>query len=262
MLYSECRGSASASASISGDSTLAHASLVARGLAVVACVAWFDESCFAGEGSDPGRGAEFVEDATDVVSTVASAEARRIGVGRTLFPHRQPPTKETPQLQGFRSLRVPSAVAVSVTWRASWLRPELVPGVEIGEVLPTVDAPAVLELEDDAAVNIQALAGSRPAVVMHGDHAALVICEHVPQLGPEGSVRSLPIAAELGKDCLAALVVAGEGASPRRVPRGALVEGLSERLHVGGVEGLVRASDECGVRVLRDRGDHRSSLVA
>ena len=37
-------------------------------------------------------------------------------------------------------------------------------------------------------------------------------------------------------------MVASERASPRRVPRGALVEELGERLHVGRVEGLVTAS--------------------
>jgi len=31
--------------------------------------------------------------------------------------------------------------------------PELIPGVEIVEVLPAVDYPAILELEDDAVAN-------------------------------------------------------------------------------------------------------------
>src|SRR6266567_2968590 len=57
-------------------------------------------------------------------------------------------------------------------------------------------------------------------IVMYGDHAALVSCKHVPQFGPEGRSRILPIPAELGKDRLAALAVTSEDASARRVPRG------------------------------------------
>ena len=101
-------------------------------------------------------------------------------------------------------------------------------------MLPTGRTPAVFDIEDDAA--IQALAGSRPAVVMHGNHSALVICKHVTQFGPEGSVRILPIPAELGEDRLAALAVASEDASARRVPGGVL-EDLGEGLDVGLVEG-------------------------
>jgi len=59
------------------------------------------------------------------------------------------------------------------------LRPELVPRVEVVKVLPTVSNPAVLELKDDAAINIQALAASLRAVVMSADHAPLIICKHV-----------------------------------------------------------------------------------
>src|SRR5207249_1150916 len=110
------------------------------------------------------------------------------------------PRSETPQSRGFDDLLwPPSASAVGVRARAR-LRPELVHGVEVEDVLPAVDEPAVPDLEDDAAVDIKALAGSRSAVVVDGDDAALVVCEHVPQLGTE--------------------------ASPRRAPRGALVEDL------------------------------------
>src|SRR3954447_6975594 len=42
------------------------------------------------------------------------------------------------------------------------LRPELVPGVEVLEVLPAISYPAVLELEDDAVGNVQVLAVSVP----------------------------------------------------------------------------------------------------
>src|SRR3990172_1316917 len=138
-----------------------------------------------------------------------------------------------------------------VWWQptAAGLRPELVPIVEVEKVLPTASTPAVLELEDDAAVGIQALAYSLPAVVMKADHAPAIICKHVPQFGLEGASRLLPQPAEVGKDRLAALVVASERAPPRRVPRGALVEDLGERLHVGRVEGLVTAADDLGVPV-------------
>ena len=54
------------------------------------------------------------------------------------------------------------------------LRPELVPSVEVEKVLPTVNNPAVLELEDDAAANIQVLAVPLRAVVMNADHAAVI----------------------------------------------------------------------------------------
>ena len=113
-------------------------------------------------------------------------------------------------------------------------------------MLATVHNPAVLELEDDAAVNIQALAVSHPTVVMNADHAAVIICKDVPQFGLEGAFRLLPIPGELGKDRVSAHVVASDGASPRRVPRGVLVEELSKCLHVGRVEGMVTAADEPG----------------
>ena len=57
------------------------------------------------------------------------------------------------------------------------LRPELVPGVEVAEVLRTLGDPAVLELEDEAAVNSQVLAVSLRAVVMNADHPPVIICK-------------------------------------------------------------------------------------
>jgi hypothetical protein len=42
----------------------------------------------------------------------------------------------------------------------TWLGPELVPGVEVLEVLPAVGHPAVFELEDDAVGDIEVLAVS------------------------------------------------------------------------------------------------------
>ena len=66
-------------------------------------------------------------------------------------------------------------------------------------MLPTVSNPAVLELEDEAAINIQVLAASLPAVVMNADHATVITLEQVLQLGLEGPSRLLPQPAEVGK---------------------------------------------------------------
>jgi hypothetical protein len=52
-------------------------------------------------------------------------------------------------------------------------------------MLPALGYPAILELDDDAAVNIQALAASLTAVVMNGDDAAVTISSQVLQIGPE-----------------------------------------------------------------------------
>jgi hypothetical protein len=57
------------------------------------------------------------------------------------------------------------------------LRREFVPGVGVvEEVLPTGDDPAVLDLEDDAAVYIKALALAVAAVVMDVNHDVLSCC--------------------------------------------------------------------------------------
>jgi hypothetical protein len=59
-------------------------------------------------------------------------------------------------------------------------------------VLPTLGHPAVLELEDEATVNSQVLAVSLRVVVVNADHAAVIICKQVLQLGLEGPSRLLP----------------------------------------------------------------------
>lgn len=59
------------------------------------------------------------------------------------------------------------------------LPPELVPGVEVVEVFPTVNNPAVLELKDDAAANIQPLAVPLRGVAMNADHPAVITLEHL-----------------------------------------------------------------------------------
>ena len=68
------------------------------------------------------------------------------------------------------------------------LRPELLPGVEVVEVLPAVGYPAILYFEDEAAGDIQPLAVPRRAVVMNADHAAIVSREHALQCGLELSL--------------------------------------------------------------------------
>ena len=55
------------------------------------------------------------------------------------------------------------------------LRPELLPRVKVVEVLPAARHPAIPELEDDAAVDIEVLAVAHPAVVVDADDAAVVI---------------------------------------------------------------------------------------
>src|SRR3970040_93452 len=59
------------------------------------------------------------------------------------------PTNETPASAG---------VPILVDGAGRALRPELVPVVEVVEVLATGDHAAVLDLEDDAAVGVQLLA--------------------------------------------------------------------------------------------------------
>ena len=64
-------------------------------------------------------------------------------------------------------------------------------------MLPTVSNPAVLDLEDEAAVNVQVLAFSLRAVVMNADHVAVIIGKHVPEFGPEGA-EAPKLAEQLG----------------------------------------------------------------
>src|SRR5437899_722573 len=133
------------------------------------------------------------------------------------------------------------------------LGPELVPSVEVVKVLPTVNNPAVLELEDNAVAHIQVLAVSLGGAALHADHSVLIICKHVLQVGPEGATCLLPQLAEVGKGRVAAVVVVSEAAPPRQVPHGALVEEFGERVHVCRVEGLVGAPHDRGVLI----GSHR-----
>ena len=69
------------------------------------------------------------------------------------------------------------------------LRPELVPGVKVVEVLPTADNPAVLDLEDDAATHIEAMAVPFPAVMVNACHLAVITLEYLLQRGLERTSR-------------------------------------------------------------------------
>src|SRR5215216_696372 len=121
------------------------------------------------------------------------------------------------------------------------LRPELVPSVEVVKVLPTVNDPAVLELEDNAVGHVQVLAVAIPGAVLEADHVAVVICCQVPQLGPERAVRLLCELAEILQDRVGALIVVGVLALAREMPHGVPVEDLVERVQVARVEGVVGA---------------------
>jgi hypothetical protein len=70
-------------------------------------------------------------------------------------------------------------------------------------VLPTVGNPAVLDLEDDPAANVQVLAVPLSAVVTNANHAAVITRKQVLQRGLERASRLSPVPAELGKGRLA-----------------------------------------------------------
>src|SRR5436190_4685931 len=89
------------------------------------------------------------------------------------------------------------------------LGPELVPSVEVLEVLPTVSHLAVLEFEDDAVGNVEVLAVSVRGAALDADDTAITICSHVLQLGPECPSGLLSQPAKVRQGGAAALVVAG-----------------------------------------------------
>ena len=111
-------------------------------------------------------------------------------------------------------------------------------------MFPSVNNQTALELEDDAAINLQALPVPFGAVVMNTHHHAVIILEHMQQLRLESPARQTPIPAELGEDRLASLVVAGDGALTRRMPRGMLVKQSRECFHVSRVEGRITAPND------------------
>src|SRR5436190_2005646 len=103
------------------------------------------------------------------------------------------------------------------------LRPEGIPGVEIKEVLLAGYHPAVPDLEDDAAGDIEVLAVALTDIAMHAHHAPLAIREHVAQLRLEAPAGLGAIAAEMGEDSVPALAQAGHRRTSRCLPRGVLV---------------------------------------
>src|SRR6185295_6871879 len=98
-------------------------------------------------------------------------------------------------------------------------RPELVPGPKVVDVLAAVHDPAVLELEDGAAVDVQLLAVSLGDGVVDPDHTAVFVGEQTLQIRPEGATRLGHVAAETGEDCLPSDNVPCDRAHARCVPR-------------------------------------------
>src|SRR5204863_1696588 len=111
------------------------------------------------------------------------------------------------------------------------------------EVLPTVNDPAVLELEDDAVVNVQVLAVSVCGAALNANHTGVPHCSHMLQLSPKGPSGLLRELTEVRQGCPGALVIAGHRAPARQVPHG-LVHELGERVHIARVERLVGASHD------------------
>src|SRR5256885_5927347 len=169
-----------------------------------------------------------------------------------------PSTPSLPWLMVRRRVS-PAALRPSGAFAPAGLGPELVPGVEVLEVLPTVSHLAVLELEDDAVGNIEVLAVSVRGAALDADDAVITICGHVLQLGPEGPFGLLCQLAEVRQGGAAALVVAGHRASARQVPH-RLIHELGERVHVSGIERFVSALHDRYV-LMRFHGSSYSLLV-
>src|SRR5438067_12976369 len=86
--------------------------------------------------------------------------------------------------------------------RRAGLCPELVPCVEVLEVLPTVNDPAVLELDDDAVVNVQVLAGSVCSAALNANHTGFPHCSDMLQLSPNGPSGLRRELTEVRQGCL------------------------------------------------------------
>src|SRR3954467_11476560 len=134
----------------------------------------------------------------------------------------------------------PAALGPSGAFAPAGLGPELVPGVEVLEVLPTISHLAVLQLEDDAVGNIEVLAVSVRGAALDADDAVITIGSHVLQLGPEGPSGFLRQLTKVRQGGAAALVVAGHRAPARQVPH-SLIHELDERVHIAGIEGFISA---------------------
>jgi len=68
-------------------------------------------------------------------------------------------------------------------------------------VLPTVNDAAILELEDDAVVNVQVLAASVCRAALNANHTGVANCSHVLQLSPKGSSGLLRELTEVRQGC-------------------------------------------------------------
>src|SRR5437764_639739 len=176
------------------------------------------------------KGRRFKSDRPDFASRVGVAGASQ--ASRRLL-RRQ--AWRVPDLSGAANRRGVGGLA------PAGLRPELVPSVEVVKVLPTVNDPAVLELEDNAVGHVQVLAVAIPGAVLEADHVAVVICCQVLQLRPERAVRLLSELAEVLQDRVGALIVVGVLALAREMPHGVPVEDLVERVQVARVEGVIGA---------------------
>lgn len=116
---------------------------------------------------------------------------------------------------------------------AAGLRPEVVPRVEVTKVLPAIRHTTVLELQDQAAVNLQVLAASLSAVAMKGQHAAITVSSHVPQLRPEGPSGLAPQLTEVRKRRVTPFMVAGQRAGRGDRPAMRIEIRLAERQRSG-----------------------------
>src|SRR5437867_2468621 len=83
---------------------------------------------------------------------------------------------------------------------AQKLRPELVPGMEVEEMLLARNDVAVPDFELDTAHHIQGLAVPPAGAAMDAHHVSGVIGNDVHQFRPEGAMRFAAIAAELSED--------------------------------------------------------------
>jgi len=114
-------------------------------------------------------------------------------------------------------------------------------------VLAAVHDPAVLELEDGAAVDVQPLAVPLGNVSVDPDHTAVFVGQQALQIRPERAVRLGHVAAETGEDSVPSDDVAGERAPTRSVPRHVVAEERRDRRQIAPVEGRVALADDRSV---------------
>jgi len=132
-----------------------------------------------------------------------------------------------------RPRRTPKRVVCPVR-----LRPELVPGVQVAKnSRPSTRRPSI-DLEDDAAVDVQLIAAPFGALwcrpITRPSAVATTSCSAALKRAAGSRHRT----GQTDEDGVAADVVA-RGRASGRVPGGVLVEDLGQRRHVGRVEGLV-----------------------